>query len=381
MNIALRFSILLLFGFHIHAHEAFSLNIRVLLQKQMHTQTQPLTIKSAHGLMLTTSSNPKKKYFFQEKLCISVKNKKVCINNKKSDDAIFRITPIDGLITVNNTTYAGNIYIHTQQYGLDIINKLPLEDYIDAVLRTEGWPGWPLETYKVFAITCRSYVIYQRKQAQKKHLHYDIGSTNAHQTYCGTHSCKTIKDAVNETNGIIIAYNKNPILAMFDSCCGGIIPAETQDLINFSEAPYLSRSYRCTHCTHLKIYSWKKNFSLNTFKQTIQAIHPKIAHIEGINTKHDKAGITQEVIIKDKTRSYTIEGKKIYSLFPEVKSFAFTVTKKRNMVTISGTGYGHHIGLCQWGANELVKQGWLHKQIIHFYYPGTTLMRLKKKDV
>ena len=45
-----------------------------------------------------------------------------------------------------------------------------------------------------------------------------------------------------------------------------------------------------------------------------------------------------------------------------------------------GTGYGHHIGLCQWGARELVSQGWDYKKILHFYYPDTTFMKLCKKE-
>ncbi len=50
------------------------------------------------------------------------------------------------------------------------------------------------------------------------------------------------------------------------------------------------------------------------------------------------------------------------------------------MITFKGTGYGHHMGLCQWGARELVNQGWNYKKILHFYYPGTTFMKLCKKE-
>lgn len=356
------------------------LNIKVLLNAVPRTERQIITIKSSNGLMLAGSSCPTKKYFFKDQLVLTIKDINFYINSQKKSDKIFRITPLDGTITLNNITYAGSIYIYINDKNIEIINKLPLEDYIDSVLRTEGWPGWPLETYKIFAITCRSYVIYQVQHTRKQKKHFHIGSTNAHQTYRGMHTCQTIKDAVNETTGVVISYKKQPILAMFDSCCGGITPAHTTGIVNLKEAPYLARPYPCTYCKGLKIYSWKKNVSLNSFKQTLQELYPKIGKIQNIETIHDKAGIVQNLRVKDTKKTYTVNGKKLYSLFPDINSFAFTVTKKRNNVLIAGTGYGHHIGLCQWGANELVKKKWNYKKVLNFYYPGTTLLRLKKKN-
>ena len=68
--------------------------------------------------------------------------------------------------------------------------------------------------------------------------------------------------------------------------------------------------------------------------------------------------------------------KQLYSALRNVKSFYFSMNKKIDKIVFRGKGYGHHIGLCQWGAREMVRQGWDYKSILQFYYPGTTYMQL-----
>jgi len=59
-----------------------------------------------------------------------------------------------------------------------------------------------------------------------------------------------------------------------------------------------------------------------------------------------------------------------------MKSRCFTLQKNGTEFIATGRGYGHHMGLCQWGAREMVRGGWQHKEILEFYYPGTTFMCL-----
>ena len=380
MNIVLKFKFIFIFFCCLSKATASLLHIKVLLSSQPLKETYVYNFSSENGLILSYSDNPEKKYLFKKDITILQQKNKLSIKNKQNKSSILRIYPVDGHISFNKNNYLGTFYIHITPTNVEIINKLPLEDYVASVLRTEGWPGWSCETHKIFAITCRTYAIYQLQQARRKKQKYHLKPTNAHQTYFGTHSCQTIKDAVKETEGIIIAFKKKPILAMFDSCCGGIIPANISNTINFKEAPYLARSYACTFCKGLKIFNWQKDYSVNNFKQKIQILNPQIKSITDIKAAHDKAGVVTGITLKDNTRSFFIEGKKIYSLFPEVKSFAYTCTKKKNSITFKGTGYGHHLGLCQWGANEQVKAGWSYKKILHFYYPGTKLMKLTPKE-
>ena len=66
----------------------------------------------------------------------------------------------------------------------------------------------------------------------------------------------------------------------------------------------------------------------------------------------------------------------MYSLLGSVKSYHFSIHKKGKNIQVKGRGYGHHAGLCQWGAREMVRDGWKHRKILKFYYPGVGFDRL-----
>jgi len=330
-------------------------------------------------LTITGSREPHKKYLFDDLVTLRLKNQKIYLEDQKDESSVLLLEAGDGHLEFDGNKYSGTFYVYRTKKTIDIVNKLPLEDYICCVLRTEGWPGWSKEVYKVLAIACRSYLLYQLRQSKRTKRHYHICATNAHQTYSGVHSDQVIKQAVDETSGIFLAYHGQPILAMFDACCGGIIPARIKNGINFTEAPYLARSYACSYCKGFKIFNWSHDISLSKFIDLMRAHVSDLESVDDIEVVTDNAGVVQKIIITDDEQRYTINGKKAYSLLPFVKSFAYTCQKKRSRVVFKGTGYGHHVGLCQWGAKELVSQGWDYKKVLRFYYPGTNFMKLYKK--
>lgn len=280
----------------------------------------------------------------------------------------------DGNMCYGGKTYHGTIRILLQNNTLMIINCVPLEQYISSVLKTESWPGWPLEVNKAFAVTSRTYVLYMMLEAQKAERCYDVHNTKKHQTYSGVHDTKILQDAVAQTQGMILTYEHKPILAMFDSCCGGIIPARMHD-VNFKDAPYLARTYACTYCKSLWIYNWKAVFTTNQLSEQLFKDEKKKPNIRSLRiTKKDPAGVIHEVEI-NAGKKIRIPGKELYHALKEVKSFAYTVKHEKDKIVFQGRGYGHHLGLCQWGAREMVREGWNYKRILHFYYPGTQLVR------
>jgi len=199
---------------------------------------------------------------------------------------------------------------------------------------------------------------------------------NEHQTYAGVHGCPIIKKAVDHTKGIFLAYENQPIVAMFDSCCGGIVPAHIQG-VNFDDAPYLARQYACTHCKRCRVYSWQAQYAQHEIERLLRQqlkYFDQLRHVK--ITKKDKAGVVQEALLKGKKRTIKCTGKKLYSLLKKVRSFSFSVQKKAKVIIFKGRGLGHHLGLCQWGAREMVRDGWDYKRILQFYYPKTNFMRL-----
>ena len=116
---------------------------------------------------------------------------------------------------------------------------------------------------------------------------------------------------------------------------------------------------------------------MKTWASLLRQEIPTLKKIQGIKiTKKDDAGLIQEIIVKDARHSFLLTGKKLYSLLDAIKSFSFFIHKKGRNIVFKGRGYGHHLGLCQWGAREMVRDAWDYKKILMFYYPNVTFSKL-----
>jgi stage II sporulation protein D len=316
-------------------------------------------------------------------LTIVVKSNKLYVNGKALASKRIKIEAMQGYLNFKNNAYEGAFILSYDGLVLRLINILDLESYVASVVRWESIPTWPSTVNEAAAIACRSYVfalLYQNRAKSKKsvgkNIDYDIRATNIHQTYKGVHNFAQVREAVHNTEGLILAYNKEPILAMYDVCCGGIIPAHLTG-VDFSKAPYLARDYACTYCKNSKVYRWNAEYDIAHLELLLEEDHGKKIAIKDIRvSQKDKAGTVQEVKYKVGNKWMTLSGKKIYALFKEVKSFCFSVTKKLKKLQFGGFGWGHHLGMCQWGARQMAKEGCDAKAILRFYYPKAMLMKI-----
>ncbi len=352
-------------------------NVRILLDEHDRSAKGSWDFESDEGFALSDELVPVRSMSHDDRvLTISHARGSLYLNGRRCTKKKLHIIPRDGKITNDDRSYHGSMLIVAHEQSWLLINMIDLEEYIYSVLQTESWPGWPLEVNKAFAITSRTYAIAMMLRSNANKLPYHLRNTNAHQTYQGVHSNTDLWRAVDHTKGLFIGYENKPILAMFDACCGGIIPAHIKDF-DFRKAPYLAREYACTHCKRCKIYNWDVEYDLSDFEKIIKNEYPHLSKIKKIEiTKRDKAGLTHTVNIVGHKNKQSITGKKFYSLLKDVKSFAYDIHMREDMVHIKGTGYGHHLGLCQWGAREMVRDGSDYRSVLRFYYPGTCFMTL-----
>jgi len=315
------------------------------------------------------------------------RNRKRAFRKIKNDEIHFksRREPIE----VNGKQYAGIISLqyNSSNKKLYLINKLNLEDYVYSVLRAESYQTWPHRMQKIQAIISRTYAVRQmmtKRKNRKNKDPYDIKRTNFHQRYTGSHNFHHLRQAVNETRGLVLTHNKEIVLAMFDACCGGTIPANMKG-IEFSKAPYLARKKPCNFCKNYCLYRWKRTIPTKNFvdylmknKSVAKQIprHKNLSQIRVLD--RDKAGVVHKISLSFCNKKCTISGNDLWmSMKNRVRSQNFSLRKDRNNVVITGRGFGHQVGLCQRGARELVRQKWPIKRILAFYYPQTTLSRLK----
>ncbi len=347
--------------------------VRVLLDEKKYNGQW--IIESASDLIICELGNEHKRKISSTKSHIfCFKDKNLFINGKKLSEKNIRVRSAQDHLLFNNNPYQGDLLFIVENDTCYLINQLRLEDYVYSVLRSESWPGWPLEVNKVFAIASRTYVLNKiLERTNKKPFH--IKNTNIHQTYNGYHNNELLKKAVEQTEGLIVTHNKKPILAMFDSCCGGVVPANLSG-VDFKKSPYLARAQICDFCKPCKIYQWHFELSLLEFEKLLQKKGFDLYAIKDIEIKNDKAGSVLEVVIKWAKGVTRLTGKQFYALSTKIKSYCYSIEIKMKKILIKGKGYGHHCGICQWGARYMVDQGWTYRNILRFFYPGTSCMKL-----
>ncbi|MBT4594819.1 SpoIID/LytB domain-containing protein [bacterium] len=319
--------------------------------------------------------------------------------SKKGDESYhklkgtqFDITPTSGHTNLWESSYDGTMRLEIDQKKnqLLVINILPLEDYLYSVLLTEVYQSWPSEMHQVQAIASRSYAMYHIKNPNGNGKFYDVKNSNHNQVYNGKHKYTHLRDAIRKTRGIVVTHKDKVALTMFDACCGGVIPANV-DRKEVHQFPYLARDRRCVYCRGYSLFNWKQSinnmdlaFSLRSHPLT-QSDFKNVGMLKNIKVvSKDKAGVAQELMLVGDKSSAKIKGRSFYealgkttcySLNIEVKNKAAAnkATANKNDFEICGKGFGHHLGLCQRGARELVRKGWSVPNILKFYYPNTTL--------
>lgn len=356
------------------ATKSRSIQIRVLLADT--PSPAHWSILSESGFWLLDPRNQKRRISVDAaSMTLLCHTGSIFINNRRLTRDEVVVKAKEGNIIFDGRTYQGSLYIVSHGEKTLLINCIDLEDYVACVLYSEAWPGWPQEMNKVLAIAIRSYGVAMMRQAADSKRIYHVKNNVAHQVYAGVHGNKLLHDAVLQTNGIIMTYKNKPIIAMYDACCGGIVTARMKS-INFTQAPYLARKMPCTSCKTCKIFSWTAEFDKGELTTLLKRHIPKLSKIKSLYvSKKDPAGLVQQVSIKSGQGFVSISGKKMYGL-PKIKSFCYTIENTPSKIIFKGRGYGHHVGLCQWGACQMVRDGTDYKRTLHFYYPGVTFMKI-----
>ncbi|MCK4353185.1 SpoIID/LytB domain-containing protein [candidate division WOR-3 bacterium] len=273
------------------------------------------------------------------------------------------ITSHANIAKFNHKSYRGKFIIYSAKGGSAsggkssddflVVNKLDIEDYLKGVVPCELETD-NLEALKTQAIISRSFALATIKNTGK----YDLKATVESQVYGGMdRETKLATRAVKETHGIVCTYNGKVISARYSSTCGG----RTKN----GGLSYL-KSIHCPFCKNSPHYKWERSYSKS---QIFQLLKPKVgSKIKSLKIcKRDNFGRVKEVEISTNKGNYSIKGTRARTLLG-LKSTFFNIIMKGNKVVINGGGYGHGIGLCQWGALEMAEKGFGYRSILKYYY-------------
>ncbi len=274
-------------------------------------------------------------------------------------------------LQVNDAQYRGTISLHNIAGSLYVINSLKLNEYLYGVVPVEMPADWPLEAVKAQAIAARTYALYHIMK--QKNMLFDLDATTSSQVYKGMDVEKAASNrAVDETRSLVMLFENEPIVSFFHSTCGGKT-VDDRFVWQGSDLPYL-KSVRCGYCSASPNYSW--DYTLNVFeiKRALNRRYPEIRTVDTISLKKNQ-GRVSNVVVRHSHGMANMSGNDFRLLIsPEkIKSLAFDVEKRGRSLNISGRGWGHGVGLCQWGARGMAESGKSFKEILLHYYRNVSI--------
>ncbi len=267
----------------------------------------------------------------------------------------------------NKKPYYGRILIQARSGALLAINSLGLERYLAATVGAEMVSTWSLEALKAQAVAARTYAIY-RLEHPRDPL-YDIDSTVEDQVYPGASGeTATTWNAVKQTAGLYLAGNKGPVKAYFHSRCGGV----TGDARRvWGTSAGTRQGVPCAYCRSSP-YRWKARWSQRQFLSKLGLPPGPIAAI--VPTKTDGTRVLEVEVSNGKTnRTLSADSLRRALGYERLKSTQFAFQYERDEVVAEGTGAGHGVGMCQWGAKYLAEKGASFQRILSHYFPEDRL--------
>ncbi|MEW6527320.1 MAG: SpoIID/LytB domain-containing protein [Spirochaetota bacterium] len=275
-------------------------------------------------------------------------------------------------IQVNGIPVRGIIQLHPVVGKIQVVNVLKMHEYLYGVLPSEIMSGWPEEVLKAQAVAARTYAYYHLMKNNS--TYFDLDATNNFQVYKGKAvETEATNKAVDATSGIIMTYNNKPILAYFHSTCGGKT-TDDKYVWQGEDLPYLT-SVVCPYCKNSPNYSWQVELTLNEIYEALVKRYKTVGKIKAITLGREDTRVTV-IKIEHDNGIIRMSGNDFRLLFDakKIKSLYFEAKQTPSGLILTGHGWGHGVGMCQWGAKEMAQQGIRFDRILSFYYRGIRIM-------
>jgi len=361
-----------------------------------------------------------------EKGTITVKDETITINDKEVKAEKFSVLPVqftgEDYIKVNEKPYRGNIDIHRThgKTGLTIVNTLPIEQYLYGVIAREMSPSWHFEALKAQTVAARTYALHNLNK--HKIDDYDVCATTDCQVYGGKDSeAPQVIKAVDDTSGQVIMDKGKVIAAYFHSSSGGY--TENSENVWGTYQSYLRGVMDYDQASPQ--YKWEKRLTANELKTAIYKAGYRIGTITAIELapladlpmsipERGVSGRVKAIQFIGSKGNAQLTGEQLRTILglkstlfdvrvitPAQKVIKFDITKNigghsyigdkkaihhlsggpNDTILISGFGWGHGLGLSQWGAKGMAEQGpqgdaTYFKEILKHYYQGTTIKKV-----
>lgn len=276
-------------------------------------------------------------------------------------------------VPVNDKTKKITVNLLNESDGS--IKNVNIEDYIIGVVAAEMPASFEPEALKAQAVAARTYAMYKK---ETRNLDYDLIIGTKDQAYqtneellkkWGISFFKNylkVRDAVLATEGEVLTYNGQTINAFYFSMSNGY--TENVESVFKSDLPYLKSVPSTWDNESIKNYEFTKTISKEDFCKSLEI---PCDNIKIENIQKTSSNRVASLTINDKT----FLGTKVRSLLG-LRSTDFTIECLDNDIKITTKGYGHGVGMSQYGANGMAKENHNYKEILNYFYQNTEISKI-----
>jgi len=298
----------------------------------------------------------------------------------------FTRTPVivdvgDGKLRMGQRSYRDSLEFFQAPNGrLLVINEVALDDYLKGVLPLEANPGWKAESLKAQAVASRTYALF--KIIQNRAESYAVSDDVASQVYGGmTHEKPTTNQAVDLTRGEILTFDGKIFPAYFHSTCSGhttradfIWPVEKHPALQGGE---------CGFCTESQHTRWRNAWTPAEIKKALALGGHPLPDIRGVHAVDiDASGRARSFEIQYATGKIKVPSNDFRLWMGPMKFKSTRIQSIRfegGRFVFQGRGWGHGVGMCQYGIKKMGELGYTYKQILDYYFPGAVIKKLKSQ--
>lgn len=274
--------------------------------------------------------------------------------------------------------YESNIIIRVKRLNSNEIEYLPLEEYIVGVLAGEMPIYFEKEAFKAQAVAARSYAL--KKTEYNKDNEYDVVDSVLNQVYLDNYYLKEawqdkyldninkLREIVNETSLEYLDYNGEVVDALFFSTSNGY--TENASLVFNIDLPYLQSVTSMWDSSTSSAFRSTKKISIDEFYSSLN-----LEYSNTLDFKVLKRSSTNR-ILNLTINGIEFTGKEVYDKLG-LKSMDFSLRQDGKNIIIDTVGYGHGVGMSQYGAEGMALEGYSYRDILSHYYVGTSIKKIK----
>lgn len=304
---------------------------------------------------------------------LSARGEKIAWGREKTLSSPIDIASPSGL-RIGGKQLVGRIRVSTSKGQLLAVAVVPLEEYVAAVLSREAPPSFQPEAIAALAVAVRTYVLRAMEKAREPT--HDVVAGVEDQVFEGIDDVAGVfRQASESTRGEVLTYRGALALAVFHSTCGG--RTENAKDAWGDDVPYL-RSLVCDDCLDSPGRRW--DYRMTSKEGNRVSLSLGVRADDGLRLEivaRSSSGRASRIRISSGKVSREVSAAPFRRAagYSRVKSLMMEIVPVGNGWVITGNGYGHGVGMCQWGANGMARNGKAYGEILSRYYPDTALAR------